>query len=141
MVESVDAATGTLELRVHGIVLPGCSVRRAVITRAGVRRGARLRATVRVRLVIYLPPVGQNSAQAGRLPVARVLEVDPSYRVLTLQYPDGDRAAFKMGLHAPLAGVEPGDSVAIHCIVLRRVRSLHHRVSHKESAHSRSSAA
>ncbi len=96
---------------------------------------------MQVRLLIYLPPVGQSSTQAAGLPVARVLEVDPSYRVLTLQFPDGERAALKMGLHAHLTQVEPGDSVAIHCIRLHQVHALRRRVSRQESAHSRPSAA
>lgn len=44
---------------------------------------------------------------------AKVLLVDPSYRLLTLQYPDGSSETFKPGTDAKLLQMAPGDSVVV----------------------------
>jgi hypothetical protein len=55
-----------------------------------------------------------------------VLAVDPSYRLLTVQYPHGGTQTFKLALHTSMRGMEAGDSVAIRRVevvtldVLRR---------------------
>ena len=44
---------------------------------------------------------------------AKVLLVDPSYRILTLRYPDGQIEALKPGLGTRMEQMSPGDSVAV----------------------------
>jgi len=62
---------------------------------------------------------------AGAAPAvhARVLAVDPSYRLLKLQYPDGENETIKVPLGTKLEQMEAGDSVVIRpveVIALRR---------------------
>ena len=47
---------------------------------------------------------------------ARVLETDPSYRLLTLEFADGQREVFKVNQRIKLEQIEPGDDVAIRTI-------------------------
>lgn len=62
-------------------------------------------ATIKEVLTVFVAPIRSHDA--------RVLIVDPSYRLLTVEYPNGSTETFKVGLHAPMTGIEPGDSVAI----------------------------
>ncbi len=141
-VESLNSAAGTLTLRVHGIALPACDARRAVHRWASIRPGLGLRTTLRVRLDVYVAPIGQRRPESGSaFSIAHVLQVWPSYRILTLQFPDGGRATLKMGLHADLAGVGSGDAVVIHCIRVIEVHAARDPVSREESSHSRRRAA
>ena len=47
---------------------------------------------------------------------AKVLRVDPSYRLLSLQYPDGRAETFKVGLDVKLLEMQPGDDVVVRNI-------------------------
>lgn len=47
---------------------------------------------------------------------ARVLEADPSYRLLTLELTDGKREVFKVNQRIKLGQIEPGDDVAIRTL-------------------------
>jgi hypothetical protein len=47
---------------------------------------------------------------------AKVLMVDPSYRLLTLQYRDGHTETFKVGLDVKLLRMEPGDDVVVRAV-------------------------
>jgi hypothetical protein len=53
---------------------------------------------------------------------AKVLSVDPSYRLLTLQYPNGQAQTFKVGLNVKLLEMEPGDIVVIRTMELIALR-------------------
>lgn len=68
-------------------------------------------------LTVYLAPANRSGTpDAGTRslsPHAHVLIVDRSYRLLTVQYPNGSRETFKVGLRMPMNGIEAGDSVAI----------------------------
>jgi len=50
---------------------------------------------------------------ATQAPTAKVLAVDPSYRLLTLQYPDGRNETLKVGLDVKLGLMQAGDDVTI----------------------------
>lgn len=78
--------------------------------------GQTVKATVTYKLAVYLLANGQlpNGTTAEALGVnARVLQVDPSYRLLTLQFPNGQSETFKSGLHTRLLQMAPGDSVVV----------------------------
>jgi len=85
-----------------------------------IRKGDQVKATVREVLTVYVPPVPNRSQDA------RVLVVDPSYRVLTVQYPNGVTEALKVGLGARLEGIEAGDSIAIHPVEVIKLRLRRH---------------
>lgn len=55
-----------------------------------------------------------SSAVHDGTPEARVLVVDPSYRLLTVQYPSGRTETFKIRLRTRINDIEPGDAVTIH---------------------------
>lgn len=106
-VEGVDRAARTLALSMPGVALATYRIGRAVPDWSDIRVGDRVRATTREDLTVFVaPPDGSADA--------RVLVVDPSYRVLTLRYPNGGTEAFKIGLHARMRGIEAGDSATLH---------------------------
>lgn len=103
-------------LRVRGVSLPACKVGRGVSNWGGLERGDLVRATMKEALTVYVAPVNESGSGAwarSPTPDARVLMSDPSYRVLTVQYPNGDTQTFKIGLHTLMQDIEAGDSVAI----------------------------
>jgi hypothetical protein len=80
-----------------------------------VHPGDRIRPKIRERLTVYVAPQPRSgdSGVTGGPRAGRVLDVDPSYRLLTVQYPDGHTDTFKVGLKTRLQDMEPGDSVAV----------------------------
>lgn len=81
-----------------------------------VQTGQTIKAKVTEQLSVYLLDNGQlpDGSTAASLGVtARVLAVDPSYRLLTVQYANGQSEIFKPGLGTLLQKMAPGDSVVI----------------------------
>ena len=91
--------------------------------------GDKVKATVDEQLTVYVlrdgepaPPGVEGSLQNVD---ARVLLVDPSYRLLTVHYPDGYDETFKVDQSVKLREMAPGDAVSItpvEAIKLRRKR-------------------
>ncbi|MBV8208469.1 MAG: hypothetical protein JO133_00240 [Burkholderiaceae bacterium] len=94
-----------------------------------IKVGDEIEPTVVEELSVYVLENGKLPGKNGGLqtvePHAKVLTVDSSYRLLTLQYPNGQKETFKVGLEARLAQMEAGDDVVIRTIeaVAVRVRS------------------
>ena len=67
---------------------------------------------------MYVAPQLESGSKGvtGWSEVARVLLIDPSYRLLTVQYPNGGTDTFKVSVNTRLKDMEPGDSVAIELI-------------------------
>jgi len=91
-----------------------------------VRAGDTVRATVVQELSVYVLrdgrlPRGDGTAESIDSD-ARVLMIEPSYRLLTLQYPNRKAETFKVGLETKLTEMEPGDGVTIRTTALRAVR-------------------
>ncbi len=121
VVQSVDLAARTLVLRA------GASSQaqeypagRKVSGIDRITSGERVHARFLEELTIFVSRDGRLAASpdgSGSLvSSAKVLSVDPSYRLLTLQYPDGSRETFKVGREANLRQVESGDDVAIRVL-------------------------
>lgn len=128
-VESVDRASRTVGLSVRGVPLPAYKVGRSVRNWGDIRVADHVRATIEEVLTVYV------AAAIGGSPDARVLAVDPSYRLLTVQYPNGRADTFKVALHTRMSGIEAGDAVAIRQV---EVTGLHvQRYWHKASARPR----
>src|SRR5215472_8456431 len=107
IVESVDPGARTMVLRMPDAAQASTyKVSPAVSDLDRFRPGDRIRATITEELSVY---VAAQTIAAN----ARVLMVDPSYRLLTLQYPDGQNETFKVGLHGKLREMEAGDAVVI----------------------------
>jgi hypothetical protein len=124
IVASVDRNAGTIVLRTAG--RPETSNYKLgpkVSNLDGIKAGDVVQATVKEELTVYVLRDGQLP-DAGTLAVhAKVLAVDPSYRLLKLQYPDGGDETLKVPLGTQLEQMEAGDSVVIRpveVIALRR---------------------
>lgn len=130
MVESVDRGARTLTLSVHGATLPACKIAQGVRNWEEVNTGDEVRATIRAVLTVYVaPPYDGRSHDPGARRQsldARVLIMDPSYRLLTVQYPNGATETFKLGLHTRLRQIAAGDAVAIRPMEVIELHARHH---------------
>jgi hypothetical protein len=118
IVDSVDAATRTIVVRTPGAQQTSTYKVSAGVSNLGqFRFGDKVQATVAQELSIYVLRDGQWLGPGGKPQTitadARVLSVDPSYRLLTLQYPNGRNETFKVGLDTRLREMEAGNSVVI----------------------------
>lgn len=138
-VASVDRAARTIVLSLRGIALPACQIGPRVRNWRDLDSGAVVRARVEEALTVYVAPTNETLSDAwarGLTPDARVLVADQSYRVLTVQYPNGDTDAFKVGLGAPMKDIEAGDSVTIRPLQVIGLRVRRHSNS-KDGSRSR----
>lgn len=91
-----------------------------------IKAGDTVRATVAEELSVYVLRDGQLPAAGGThesiASDARVLWVDPSYRLLTLRYPDGRDETFKAPLGVKLGEMEAGDDVVIRPLEVRSLQ-------------------
>lgn len=120
-VESVDRAARTVVLGKPGVPLPAYRVGRRVRNWDDVHIGDQVRATLEEALTVYVAPEHESTS-----PSARVLLVDASYRLLTIQYPNRENETFKVGLHTAMSGIQPGDSVAIRPVEVIELRVRRH---------------
>jgi len=118
VVQSVDADKRTIILQIPGETgAVAYSVGPAVTGFDQIKPGDTVEVALTQELAVYvlrdgkLP--GTNGASRTIASDAKVLLVDPSYRLLTLQYPDGRDETFKVGLDVRLREMEPGDDVVI----------------------------
>jgi hypothetical protein len=121
IVQSVDAGTRTI------VVQNPADATRATY-KAGpkvsnfdrIKAGDKIEATLTQELTVYVLRKGQLPVAGGPPKAiksdARVLMIDPSYRLLTLQYPNGRNETFKVGLDVRLLEMEAGDDVVIRTI-------------------------
>lgn len=84
-----------------------------------IKAGDVVRATVAEELAVYVLRDGQPP---GVVADARVLAVDPSYRLLKLQYPDGQNETFKVPMGTRLEQMGAGDSVVIRPLAVLALR-------------------
>lgn len=113
---AIDASAGTITLKLSDKSTMTCKVGPKVEISGRVQVGDQVRATVTEDLAIYILENGKlpDGTTAEALGVnAKVLKVDPSYRILTLQYPDGTSEALKPGLGTKMEQMAPGDSVVV----------------------------
>ncbi len=110
-VEAIDRAARTVTLSVRGVPLPPCRIAPSVRNWGELRDGDRVDATIRELLTVYVAP-----ASGSLSPDARVLSVDPSYRLLAIEYSSGGTETFKVGLRTRMEEIGAGDSVAIRSV-------------------------
>jgi len=127
IVESVDPATRTIVLRTSGATETSTyKVGPNVSNLSDIKAGERVQATVAEELSIYVLRDGLLPGAGGaseKIAVdARVLSVDPSYRLLTLQYPNGQNETFKVPLEVQLRQMAAGDSVVIRSVEVVALR-------------------
>jgi hypothetical protein len=125
VVQSVDTATRTIVVRQPG-EQPTSSVRVGpnVSSFDQLKAGDTVEIRFAVTLAVYVRRSAEQPQPGGAIAShARVLSVDPSYRLLTLQYPGADTETFKVSLDVQLARMESGNDVVIRpveAIELRR---------------------
>jgi len=115
-VQAVDAAARTITLKLSDKTTLTCKVGAQVEILGNIQLGDQVQATVTEDLAVYVLDNGRlpDGTTAEALGVnAKVLKVDPSYRILTLQYPDGQSEALKPGLGTKMEEMSPGDSVVV----------------------------
>jgi hypothetical protein len=115
-VESIDAGQHTIALKRTDGLTKTYAIGPKVKHLDRIKAGNQVKATLTEECAVYLLANGRlpNGATAESLGVnARVLLVDPSYRLLTLQYPNGQYETFKAGLDAKLLEMAPGDNVVV----------------------------
>jgi hypothetical protein len=72
-----------------------------------VRVGDEVSATLKEEMTVYVAPLRQKMGPAD----AYVLVVDPSYRLLKVQYANGGTVTFKARLRTQMEGIEAGDAI------------------------------
>jgi len=91
-----------------------------------IKAGDTVRATVAEELAVYVLRDGQLPGEGGTRQTiasdARVLWVDPSYRLLMLRYPDGRDETLKVPLGVKLGEMEAGDDVVIRPLEVRSLQ-------------------
>ena len=114
-VKSVDLSSGTIVLLPEGKAAVTYRVGRAVSNLERIKAGDSVRAAISEELTIYVLRDGQLPGPDGAPQTiaadARVLSVDPSYRLLTRQYTNGVTETFKVGLRVRLSEMACGDAV------------------------------
>jgi len=124
IVQAVDASARTLTLKLPDKTVATYKVGAQVENFGAVQVGNQVAATVAEELDIYLLANGRlpDGTTAESLGVnAKVLKVDPSYRILTLQYPNGESEQFKPGLETRMLAMAPGDSVVVRPLEVTKI--------------------
>jgi hypothetical protein len=127
VVQAVDANSRTLSLLSATWPSPmRYSVDAKVSGLGELKSGDRIKAILIDELSVYVRRAGEPASFASeRSGAARVLAVDPSYRLLTIRYPDGEKETLKVGLDVNLRAMHAGDDVQIspvELIALKRWR-------------------
>ena len=113
---AIDAGTRSISLKLSNHNTLTCKVGAKVEILGHIQVGDQVKATVSEELAVYVLENGRlpDGTTAETLGInAKVLLVDPSYRILTLQYPDGQIEALKPGLGTRMEQMSPGDSVVV----------------------------
>ena len=118
IVESVDPGARTMVLRMPDAAQASTyKVSPAVSDLDRFRPGDKIRATITEELSVYVLRNGElprtDGAAQTTVAKAKVLSLDPSYRLLTVEYPNGQNEKFKVGLAARLGEMGAGDDVVI----------------------------
>jgi len=114
-VESVDGVKRIVVASSRTAAAIEMNVAPGVSNLKDVHPGDQIRPKIREKLRVYVAPPAESgdSGVTGGPRAGRLLVVDPSYRLLTVQYPDGHTDTFKVGLKTRLKDMEPGDTVAV----------------------------
>jgi hypothetical protein len=127
IVKSVDAGARTITMITPGQIAPTTvKAGSRVANLAQIRTGDKLRATIAEDLAIYVLRDGKAPGPQGTPePVAsdaKVLTVDRSYRLLTVEYPSGESETFKVSRDVKLDQMGGGEDVVIRPVEAVRLR-------------------
>jgi len=128
VVESVDTSARTIVLLSSGE--RGASTYKVspdVSDLERIKAGDHVKATVTQQLAVYVLREGQLPGAGGTPETiasnAKVLTVDPSYRLLQVQYPSGKNETFKVALDVKLKEMAAGDDVVIKSGEVLRIKT------------------
>jgi hypothetical protein len=125
-VESIDVSQRVITFKLPDGTSTTCPAGPQVLNLDQIKVGDQIKVTLAEELTIYL-------LKDGRLPVAggadetvacnaKVQLIDPSYRLLTLQYLNGSTETFKVGLDTKVLEIAPGDDVVVKIIEAKVIR-------------------
>jgi hypothetical protein len=116
-VQSVDAAQRVLNLKLADGTAIACTVNPSVENFSQVQAGDQVKVALDLKLAVYVLKNGLLPGAGGKDEVipftAKVQTVDPSYRLLKVQFLNGKTAELKAGLDAKLLEMQPGDAVVL----------------------------
>jgi hypothetical protein len=116
-VQTIGASRSVLNLMFSDGTPVICTVRPQVKNLDQIQAGDQVKVTLAEKLAVYVLKDGRLTGADGTgevIPfIARVQTVDPSYRLLTLQYVNGQTEVLKAGLDAKLMEMQPGDAVVL----------------------------
>jgi hypothetical protein len=126
LVHAVDPAARSIVLSPHQGATYTYKAGPQVENLGQIKAGDTVRATVAEELTVYVLRDGQLPGAGGTPELiksdARVLWVDPSYRLLTLRYPDGREETLKVALGVRLREMEAGDDVVIRPLEVQSLK-------------------
>jgi hypothetical protein len=131
-VESIDLAKRILVASLREGPTIEMKIAPVVRNLEDVRPGDQIRPKVRENLTVSvaLREERGDSGVTASPSASHVLVIDPSYRLLKVQYSDGRTDIFKVGLNTRLKDVEPGDSVVVNTL-----EAVDLRIRHQSSRH------
>jgi hypothetical protein len=118
-VAAIDAGQRTITLKRDDGTTKTFTAGETVKNLDQVKVGGQIKAVVKAELSVYILDNGRlPNADGTTRPKtinfnAKVLQVDPSYRLLTLQFSNGHTLTIKAGLNVMLEKMAPGDDVVM----------------------------
>jgi hypothetical protein len=125
-VQAVDASQRIIRIKLSDGSLITCKVRQRVANFGQIQSGDKIKVTLTEELAVYVLkdrrlPIAGGADEAINFN-AKVQSVDPSYRLLTLQYPNGQTEVFKTDLNAKLLEMRAGDAVFMQTAEAKAIR-------------------
>jgi len=116
-VQAVDASQRIIRLKLSYGSPITCKASQRVANFGQIQPGDKVKVTLAEKLAIYVLKDGRLPAAGGTDEAvnfyAKVQSVDPSYRLLTLQYSSGQIEVLKTDLNAKLLEMQAGDAVVL----------------------------
>jgi hypothetical protein len=116
-VQSIQSIQRVLNLKLEDGTAITCVANPSVENFDQVRAGNQIKVALDLKLAVYVLKDGLLPGANGKeevIPfVARVQTVDPSYRLLKIQFLNGQTAELKTDLDVKLLEMQPGDAVVL----------------------------
>jgi hypothetical protein len=116
-VQTVQGAQRVLNLKLADGTVISCTVNPLVANFDQVQVGDQIKLTLNLKLAVYVLQDGRLPGAGGKAEIipfiAKVQTVDPSYRLLKVQFTNGQTAELKTSLDVNLMEMQPGDAVVL----------------------------
>jgi hypothetical protein len=116
-VQSIEAAQRVLNLKLADGTAITCTVNPSVVNFDQVQAADPIKVALTVKLAVYVLKDGRLPGAGGKeevIPfIAKVQSVDPSYRLLKVQFLNGQTAELKASLDTNLLEMQAGDAVVL----------------------------